>query len=139
MSGLNEEIFLSAFSRLFLIPEGLQHPDIFFRLRLPGKVFLQQRPQIQNKRVSALRQSVEHPDALPTILHPAGVAQIGQVSGDGGLGQAQYCHEVADAQLPVQKQRKDAEARFVGESFECLCGSFHGEIVSAQADEVNGK
>ncbi len=72
-----------------------------------------------------LPQPVVGPDPAPFACHPAGILQIGQVTGDRGLGHVQARHQLADATFTVQKHGDDPESHWFGKGFEELCCWLH--------------
>src|SRR6185503_8814174 len=71
-----------------------------------------------NQRGQRARHLVMHPHAVAAGFDEATPAQIGEMAGHGGLGQAEAVVHVADTDLVVAEQRQDAQACLVGQRLE---------------------
>jgi len=70
-----------------------------------------------------------HPDPLAADIHPAAAFEVGQMARNGGLGQVEYGHQVADAQLALGlQQQDDAQADRIGKGFQGLGKMFHVNV-----------
>lgn len=85
-----------------------------------------QRQHLPAQGVVPPRQAVVHPHPLAAVLHQSGMAQGGEVAGDGGLGEIEDAHQVADAQLPFLEKGEEAQAGLLGEGLEEAGCRFHG-------------
>lgn len=84
------------------------------------------------ERAERLGDGIIDPDRFTPVAEPAGVSEVREMPGDGGLGKLQDRHEIADAEfLLFEKERKNAEAGLLFQRLKNKSEIFHGENISS--------
>jgi hypothetical protein len=76
--------------------------------------------------VLGLGQRIVNPNRLPPIVDKARIFQVSHMTGNIGLRKVQHFHELANAELPLQEEMENPEARLIRKSLEEPCYFFHG-------------
>jgi hypothetical protein len=105
--------------------ECRQPLSIRYGSRQGSQVALQNGYQLLLKGVAVLIDAVVHPNTFAAVFHPAGIFEVGQMSGNGRLWELEYLHQVADAEFTCHEERENTQAGFVGQRFIKLHGLFH--------------